>query len=102
MIIDEQVAPQPSPKKRRKRHPKPLNPSADAFSIKSFCEQHEISEALYFQLQADGVGPRIMRVGGRVLISREAAAQWRRKREAAAARRVARYRPRPREEAVLK
>jgi hypothetical protein len=56
----------PPARKKRKRKPRirPLNPSADAYSIKNFCEQHEISEALYFQMQTDGVGPRIMKVGG--------------------------------------
>ena len=58
--------------------------TVEAFSIDSFCEAHNFSKAMYFKLQNEGHGPRVMRVGNRVLISREAAADWRREREAAA------------------
>ena len=73
----------------RRRHrarapPDDDDASADAYSIAEFCRRHAISESFYFALQAAGLGPRIMKVGSRVLISREAAAAWRRKREAAA------------------
>ena len=88
----DQIAPPARKKRKGKRRARaPPNLYADAYSIADFCKQHSISEAFYFQLQTDGLGPRIMKVGGRVLISREAAAAWRRKREAAAARKVARY-----------
>ena len=57
----------------------------DAFSIPEFCLRHGFSQAKYFQIAAAGEGPRVMRVGKRVLISKEAAADWRMSREAAAA-----------------
>jgi hypothetical protein len=57
----------------------------DAYSIPEFCKRHGFSPAKYFQLAAAGEGPRIMRIGKRVLISSEAAAAWRRSREEAAA-----------------
>jgi hypothetical protein len=53
----------------------------DAMSIPEFCRRHGLSQWMYFQLQQRGEGPRTMKVGGRVYISREAAAQWRRLRE---------------------
>ena len=57
---------------------------ADAYSIKGFCRRHNISEAFFHKLRALGLGPVTMRVGARVLISKESAADWRRQREAAA------------------
>jgi hypothetical protein len=55
----------------------------DAYRIPEFCARHGFSPAKYFQLAAAGEGPRVMRVGKRVLISREAASEWRRSRESA-------------------
>ena len=55
---------------------------ADADSIDGFCQRHRISRRTFYQLQAEGRGPRIMKVGTRTLISREAAAEWRRRIEA--------------------
>jgi hypothetical protein len=59
--------------------PSPSFPAA--YSISEFCESHRISESFYFKLKKQGRGPREMRVGDRVLISLEAAADWRRERE---------------------
>ncbi len=55
----------------------------DAYSIPEFCKRHGISPSFYFAEAKAGRGPRIMRVGTRVLISKEAAADWRRDRETA-------------------
>ena len=57
---------------------------AVVFTIRSFCRSHRISEAFYHKLCGMGLGPRVMRAGRRVLISKESAAEWRREREAAA------------------
>jgi hypothetical protein len=54
-----------------------------AYSIEQFCQAHGISIDLYFKMQRQGLGPPTMKVGGRTLISIEAAAAWRRDREAA-------------------
>ena len=51
--------------------------------IDEFCRAHRISRAHYFNLKKAGLGPREMKLGTRVSISREAAADWRREREAA-------------------
>lgn len=55
----------------------------DAFSITEFCRRNRISVQLFYKLKPQGLMPRTFRLGARVLISREAAAAWRRKREAA-------------------
>ena len=52
-----------------------------AFSIPQFCAAHGISRPFYYSLKAQGIAPREMRMGTRVLISQEAAAEWRRERE---------------------
>lgn len=52
-----------------------------AYTIAEFCEAHRISRAHYFNLKNKGQGPREMRLGTRVVISGEAAAEWRRQRE---------------------
>jgi hypothetical protein len=54
------------------------------YSIAEFCAAHGISEPFYFKLRAQGAGPREVRVGKRVLISLESAADWRRQREISA------------------
>lgn len=56
-----------------------------AFSISEFCEYHGISRAHFYNIAKTGVGPRMMEVGGRKIISQEAAEAWRREREAASA-----------------
>jgi hypothetical protein len=60
------------------------NMEREAYTIEEFCRSHGFSRAHYFNVAREGRGPRIMRVGARVLISKEAAAEWRRTREAAA------------------
>ena len=55
-----------------------------AMSIREFCALHGISEDMFYKMKRDGWGPATMKVGSRTLISHEAAADWRRKREAAA------------------
>jgi hypothetical protein len=53
-------------------------------TIPHFCKRHGISESMFFKLQNQGLAPTTMTVGSRKLISIEAAAAWRREREAAA------------------
>ena len=54
----------------------------DAFTIEEFCRRHRISVQLFYKFKDEM--PLTFRVGTRVLISKEAAAAWRREREAAA------------------
>jgi len=58
-------------------------PPTAVFSRASFCAAHGISEAFYFKLRDQGLGPDEMRLGTRVFITHEAAERWRRAREKA-------------------
>lgn len=60
---------------------------ADAYSVEEFCSRHRISVQLFYKNRQQM--PRSFNVGTRVLISKEAAAAWRRQREQQAADRVA-------------
>jgi hypothetical protein len=62
----------------------PCEPVFGAYTIKTFCLTHGLSEAMYHKMKARGEAPAEMAIGRRVAISIEAAAKWRRKREAAA------------------
>jgi hypothetical protein len=55
-----------------------------AFSIDEFCAAHDLSRAMFYELQKRGEGPTLMRVGRRALVSCEAAEAWRRRMETAA------------------
>jgi hypothetical protein len=55
----------------------------DAFSIQEFCDRHGISQSFYHKLRHQGLGPRTLRLGSRVLITREDARAWRRRRTTA-------------------
>jgi hypothetical protein len=54
---------------------------ADAYTIEEFCDRHRISVPLFYKYR--DTMPVTFNVGTRVLISREAAAAWRREREQA-------------------
>jgi hypothetical protein len=49
----------------------------DAYSIPEFCRRHGICRGTFYNLRAAGAGPREKRVMSRVLISTEAAREWR-------------------------
>ncbi|MGB8400290.1 hypothetical protein [Bradyrhizobium sp.] len=51
----------------------------DAYSIEVFCRRHSISHGTYYNLKEKGIGPREGHVLGRVLITKEAALEWRMK-----------------------
>jgi hypothetical protein len=55
-----------------------------AYSVDAFCAAHHISRAFYFILRERGEAPAEMHLGRRILISKEAAAEWRKARTAAA------------------
>ena len=48
-----------------------------AYTIPQFCESHNLPVSTYYQLQREGVGPRTIKAGRRILISIEAAEEWR-------------------------
>lgn len=53
------------------------------FTILGFCEAHKISRTHLHEISRAGRGPKVMKVGRRVLISAEAAADWRKQMEQA-------------------
>ena len=59
----------------------PVADDIDAYSVEQFCRRHGISPQLYYKLKPQGLMPMTFKLGARVLISREAAAAWRRERE---------------------
>lgn len=52
-------------------------------SVSEFCLAHRIGRTHFYAMLKQGRAPRLMRVGRRVLISAEAAADWRREMEQA-------------------
>ena len=52
-----------------------------AFTLNGFCETHGISRAMFYKLLKAGQAPRIAKIGSKVLITTEAAAEWLRARE---------------------
>jgi hypothetical protein len=56
-----------------------------AYSIEEFCALVDISVSMYGKMRREGLTPREMRMGRRVLISKEAMTAWRTEREAASA-----------------
>jgi len=63
----------------------PADDDFDADSVQEFCRRHRISLSFYYKLKGQGLTPDEMRLGTRVLITREAQRRWRRQREAASA-----------------
>jgi predicted DNA-binding transcriptional regulator AlpA len=54
------------------------------FTLREFCNAHRISRATFYNLLNRGTAPKVMRVGRKVMVSREAATNWRRELEARA------------------
>ena len=51
------------------------------YSIPEFCEEIGIAVSNFYRLVKKGLMPRLMKVGGRRMISKEAIAAWRIERE---------------------
>jgi hypothetical protein len=68
-------APANKPKKKRRV----LGPPTHAFTVQEFCDTHRISRTRYYELKKLGLGPREKSVLGKIIITQEAAADWRRK-----------------------
>jgi predicted DNA-binding transcriptional regulator AlpA len=60
-----------------------------AYTFPEFCATYRVSRSAVYKMWAAGTGPRVMRLGAKILISAEAAEDWRRRLEAASAPRVA-------------
>jgi hypothetical protein len=60
-----------------------MDTEQDAYGVEAFCKRHGFSRAYLYLLWRRGEGPRFMQVGTRRLISKEAAAEWRKTMERA-------------------
>jgi hypothetical protein len=49
-----------------------------AYTIMEFCDAHRISRGTLYGMWQRGLGPKILKVGAKVLIAAEDAAEWRR------------------------
>jgi hypothetical protein len=49
----------------------------DSYSIDEFCRRNSICRGTYYNMKGAGTAPRETRAMGRVLISKEAAHEWR-------------------------
>lgn len=58
-----------------------------AYTVSEFCDAHRVSRSKLYQLWAAGVGPRFIQIGTKKIITIEAARDWRRSGEQAAAQR---------------
>lgn len=56
------------------------------FTIAEFCASHRIGQSKYYELREAGLGPDEIRLGGKVLVTIEAAQRWRAARDAEAKR----------------
>jgi len=73
----------------KKRHPsqkEAIAADVDCLSIVDFCRRNGISKPFYYKLRAQGLGPKEMRLGARVLITRQSAEKWRAERMRASKR----------------
>jgi predicted DNA-binding transcriptional regulator AlpA len=50
-------------------------------SVPVFLAEHGISRSLFYRLVNEGRGPRLTKIGGRTLITAEAATEWRARME---------------------
>ena len=57
--------------------PNDLSAEFDTYDVPTFCARHRISRAMFYKLVKEGLGPQLMKVGARTLVSREAGTAWR-------------------------
>ena len=53
------------------------NTEPPLYTVSGFCAAHHIARSFLYQLLREGRGPRVMKLGRRTFITREAAADWR-------------------------
>jgi hypothetical protein len=59
-----------------------LNPAdPPLYTVSGFCATHHIARSFLYILLREGRGPRVMKLGRRTFITREAAAEWRARME---------------------
>jgi hypothetical protein len=74
MVVSAKKKKKMAKRRRRERLP---GDETEAHSIEGFCRKHGISVAFYYELRKKKRTPREVTVGRRILITKEAAADWR-------------------------
>jgi hypothetical protein len=54
-----------------------------AYTVAEFCQAYRISRSKLYQLWDVGIGPRVLKIGAKILITIDAARDWQRERETA-------------------
>jgi len=54
-----------------------------AYTVAEFCQAYRISRSKLYQLWDADIGPRVLKIGAKILITIDAARDWQREREAA-------------------
>ena len=49
----------------------------DAVGILEFCQRHGLSRSTFYNLEKIGRAPKVMRLGAKIMVSKEAMADWR-------------------------
>lgn len=62
--------------------PRPVAGDPPVYTVDGFCQAHHIARSYFNALRNQGLGPVVYKLGRRIFISGEAAAQWRRRMEA--------------------
>ena len=55
------------------------NSSKSMMTVPEFCRDNAISRSLFYKLRQRNIGPDVIKLGRRTLISAEAAQEWRRR-----------------------
>jgi hypothetical protein len=64
---------------RAEKKKRDLGPPSCAFTIQEFCDAHRISRSQFYRLREKGLGPKEKSVLGKIIITAESAAAWRRR-----------------------
>jgi len=81
--IEQERRPKRLVAKAVEQTPVPVMGHLEAYRVDEFCDAYGISRSTYNKLRTDGRGPREMRVGKSIRISKEAALDWERARQTA-------------------
>jgi hypothetical protein len=57
-------------------------PDLDSYTVDEWCRRRRVCRATFYNLRKKGRGPKVMKIGTRTLISREADDEYRRALEA--------------------
>src|ERR1700726_3901935 len=74
-----------SPARQGRQRRSRVDVATAAYSIRKFCDSHDVSRSALYKLWRQRIGPKFFRVGNLIRISAEASVEWRASGQAAAA-----------------